>query len=239
MKNLIENPNEIDYEEFRKNPAFKNTSEQYIRLLYVSIQKAAMYVPKQEIPQSPNPLKLSKWFCKEISDYMAQIDAIEQECGVKCVCSKGCAHCCKQLIAISMSEFLAMQPILDNLPREKRLKLKEEAIKQNIILKENGIVTMCSTSNIDIYEYQKKYFDLQLKCPLLDENNSCLVYEVRPFNCSTYRNYGSPEDCKKDCSVHTVAKYDDWESVGLKRLYSARKPDRYIWILQDLLVRYL
>lgn len=79
------------------------------RLIFKSGMTAKNYKFEQEIPKRPNPLKLSKWLSKEIEEVEKQIDLIEEEFEVKCTCEKGCSACCRQLIALSMSECLAIK----------------------------------------------------------------------------------------------------------------------------------
>lgn len=49
----------------------------------------------------------------------------------------------------------------------------------------------------------KKYMKLRMPCSLLDENNSCRVYEVRPTSCWIYKNYGYKEDCDGKIAEHS------------------------------------
>ena len=104
------------------------------RLIFKSGMTAKDYKFEQEIPKRPNPLKLSKWLSKEIEEVEKQIDLIEEEFEVKCTCEKGCSACCRQLIALSMSECLAIKPYIENLSKDEREKLKRKVLEQCHIL---------------------------------------------------------------------------------------------------------
>ncbi len=196
-------------------------------LINTSSMKVQNYKFKQEIPKSPNPLKLSKWYSSETQEISEQIDMIENECNFHCSCSKGCSACCNQLIVVSSSEFLAMQVALENLSNNDKLHIKEIVNNQYRLLEDSNITNatiMSATNQAKMSEIQEAYFKLNLPCALLDENNECLIYSVRPTLCLTYRFYGDKNLCKTSFNLNESLKYDDWESAFLKRLFVARKP---------------
>lgn len=237
---LLKMPRDISLEELKKNPMLKGTSDKNIELIWRSAKRASSYVSSQEIPKEPNPLKLAKWYRKEIEEYTAEIDKVEKECDMECVCCKGCAACCKQLIAITSTEFVAMQVAIDNLPNNTRKSIKENVGEQCKKLIENGITNSEINKYISDHEaLQLKYFELDMKCPLLDENNACIIYDVRPFNCWTYRNYGSSKMCEQMALSDDAIKFDDWEHLGLERMLQARRPKAGLLILQFALNDYL
>ena len=205
-------------------------------ILY-SKKKSINFTPTQEIPKGPNPLKLSKWCANEISTFNNEIDKIESECAIQCTCTKSCSACCNQLIVLSSSEFLALQPALDNIVGPIK-KLLLEKTKQQCAVLENNNITNSSVTFAHSIERQQKiqeaYFNLNIPCPLLNENKECIVYPVRPTNCWTYRNYGDKSDCEASHSVPYSIKYDDWEEPYLKRLFNAKKPNK-IAVLQFML----
>ncbi|MGL5641570.1 MAG: YkgJ family cysteine cluster protein [Paraclostridium sp.] len=77
----------------------------------------------------------------------------------------GCGKCCMESVGINLIEFLNIYNYLEN---NKELK---------------GI---CLSKLMDYYflEYIKKS-----PCPFKDENNRCLIYEVRPLNCRIYGHW--------------------------------------------------
>lgn len=201
------------------------------RLIFKSGMTAKDYKFEQEIPKRPNPLKLSKWLSKEIEEVEKQIDLIEEEFEVKCTCEKGCSACCRQLIALSMSECLAIKPYIENLSKDEREKLKRKVLEQCHILEENNITNKVINTTRKEEVIQDKYFKLKMSCVFLDEENSCSIYKVRPSLCWSYRNYGDKADCEKDYDVESTIKYDDWEHRVFERILTARPPRNGLYVL--------
>ncbi|WP_026892379.1 hypothetical protein [Lacrimispora aerotolerans] len=179
----------------------------------------------QSIPNSPNPLLLSKWYAKEIEYCTAEIDKIEQSCGLNCSCSKGCSSCCRMLIGVTPVEALAFTNTLSNMEKTLLDRIKSTVAEQCIMLTNYGFpnnpLTVLNYLNQE-KEMQKKYFDLHLECPFLSFNKECLIYSVRPIPCWTYRYYGN----KKDCDMSTFPKdnilYSEFEKREIERLDIAK-----------------
>ena len=78
-------------------------------------------------------------------------------------CKAGCSFCCTFMgnIDILTLEGLVILEHITGLPKESQETLRKK-ISENMTLKKNG---------------QKP------PCPFLDENNTCLIYRVRPFSC--------------------------------------------------------
>lgn len=201
------------------------------KLILKSGMTARDYKFEQEIPKRPNPLKLSKWLSKDIEEVEKQIDLIEEEFKVKCTCEKGCSACCRQLIALSMSECVAIKPYIENLPKGEKDELKKKVLEQCDILTRHNI----TNKEINIARNEKilqdKYFKLSMPCVFLDEENSCLIYNVRPSLCWSYRNYGNKMECEKDYDVASTIKYGDWEHRVFERILIARPPKKGLYIL--------
>ncbi len=198
------------------------------RIIYDSFLVSKEAKRTELIPKSPNPLTLSKWYAEEIKWANSQIDFVEKKNDAICTCTKGCHACCRQVIMISSAEILAIKPYLAGLTREQRKALFSKTSEICKKLKENGI----DDSNI-LYlgeeaciNIQKRYFDLNIECPLLDKTGACSIYPVRPSLCWSYRNYGDPKECDKSYSVETTIKYEDWEKIIFDRLLIVKKPSR-------------
>lgn len=196
------------------------------KLIIESGMTAKEYKFEQEIPKRPNPLKLSKWLSYEIEEVGRQIDKLEEEFDVECTCTKGCASCCKQLIALSMSECLAMKPYIENLCAEEKNKLKKTILEQCEILEKHNITNKEINNMRNEKFLQNKYFNLNMTCAFLDNLNSCLIYKVRPSLCWSYRNYGNSLECEKNYDVESTIKYGDWEHRVFERILTARPPTR-------------
>lgn len=200
-------------------------------LILKSGMTAKNYKFEQEVPRRPNPLKLSKWLSKEIEEAERQIELIEEEFNVKCTCEKGCAACCRQLIGVCMSECLAIKPYIENLSKIEKDKLKKKVLEQCKILEKNYITNTTLNFARNEKNLQDKYFKLSMPCVFLDEQNSCMIYKVRPSLCWSYRNYGDRKACEKDYDVPSTIKYNDWEHRVFERILTARPPKKGLYIL--------
>lgn len=78
---------------------------------------------------------------------------------------KGCGNCCMESVGINLIEFINIYNYLQE---------KDELRKK------------CLSKVIDYYflEYIEKR-----PCPFKDENNRCLIYEVRPLNCRLFGHW--------------------------------------------------
>lgn len=200
-------------------------------LILKSGMTAKDYKFEQEVPRRPNPLMLSKWLSKEIEEVEKQINLLEEEFGLKCTCEKGCAACCRQLIALSMSECLAIKPYIENLPKDERENLKKRILEQCDILGEHGITNKAINTIRNEKLLQEQYFKLGMPCVFLDEENNCQIYKVRPSLCWSYRNYGDKAECEKKYDVASTIKYGDWEHRVFERILIARPPQKGLYVL--------
>lgn len=214
-------------------------------LLLSSSHVADSFVFPQEIPNSPNPLSLCKWYANEIKTVTEQIDILEQAHNTFTTCSKGCAACCHQLIAITYLEHLIIEFTLNNLPLDERTRIKETVYDQCNFLNNHGY-SQNSLSSLFISpekynKMQEEYFSFGLPCPLLTQNKTCSIYSLRPTLCWSYRNYGNTIQCTQTWEVPTTLKYDDWESKVAKRFYQIKRPSRKytLMILQFALLTML
>ncbi len=99
----------------------------------------------------------------------------------------GCGNCCMESVGINLIEFFNIYRYL-----ESRDELREKSIKRII-----------------------DYYFLELinknTCPFRDENNRCLIYEVRPLNCRLFGHW-KKEDYNKNLErvINQNKKYKDY-----------------------------
>lgn len=206
------------------------TKEELEKLILDSAIVSKNYCFVEDIPKAPNPLKLSKWYASEVLEISGEIDTLENNHNAICTCKKGCSECCSQLIAVNNPERVVIEFALQNLSKEIKVEIKEIVKSQCETLKENNFSRTSLDSLFMTKEkeqsLQKDFFSFKMKCPFLNNDLNCMIYEVRPTVCWSYRNYGNPEACKDNWDILTTLKYDDWEKRFLERLYVAKKPKR-------------
>jgi Fe-S-cluster containining protein len=182
-----------------------------------------------DIGNSPNPLALLKWYRECIKWATQNIDNVEKYCGARCTCSCGCNFCCKQAIAVSSTEMLMIKKYIFNFDKTTKNSIYKKCVTINKTLSANELTDdMLMKKPFEKYEklVQEKYFSLNLDCPLLGDNGACLIYEIRPDLCWSYRSYGDPQLCATSYDVDTTVKYDDWEGIVLNKLVNIKRPDR-------------
>lgn len=147
------------------------------------------------------------------------IDQVEREAGIQPSCVKGCNACCRQSILVTRFE---TDMILDYVNQHYdaetvaavRRRIEETAAKLDEAFghpPKNEFEMAAMFKNQD--KLKEQYFQLQLNCPMLNEQGECMVYPVRPAGCWSYRSYGNPADCDKDyyapqsITYASVAKY--------------------------------
>lgn len=134
------------------------------------------------------------------------IETAEKIDGLTCVCGKGCNACCCQLITVYPKEAEMIAEYLDTIVKGgKRERFKRKLNEQIELLASHGITAetvreISDKGGDDELSLKEMYVTLDIPCPLLTEEGTCMVYPVRPVSCWDYRCYGKPEDCKGQIS---------------------------------------
>lgn len=133
-----------------------------------------------------------------------RIDEFEELENRHCCCKKGCTYCCNQAIYLSPFEGKMLLASINKMTRneKKMIRLKAESILDAI--RENGIPMQLSPF-INEMANNEMYLKLNLPCPLLGEDGSCVVYKNRPLTCQSFRNYGVPLECKGKISQNSYS----------------------------------
>lgn len=204
------------------------------KLILDSGYTAHDYVFKNDLASSNNSVGLSKWLSKEIEEIDECINNLEAKNGLKCVCKKGCAECCKQLIVVLSSEIIAYDSFIRKLDENTQNIIKKRTYEACELLEKHGISNHRVQGYISKSEeekFQNEYFELDIPCIFLDSDNSCIVHAIRPSLCWSYREYYNADKCKQSCFSDTGLKFDDWEKVFTDRLIKIRKPHKGLMIL--------
>lgn len=188
-------------------------------------EKAAALAIPEPLQHKPNQLALMKWYQKQVVWAEGQIDSLESDFKLKSSCTPGCSACCRQMIWAARAEVDIIKAYLNNQPAETVKNILEQCSRQaEILLDEFGTVTM-GPMTFNAPETRQRYFALNLKCPLLNDEGLCAIYPVRPSNCWAFRSYGPPEECQNNMAPPCAIHYRDIERlVVVDNLYKAKKP---------------
>lgn len=142
-----------------------------------------------------------------------EINRVEKRFEISSSCQKGCAACCYQPIYITEIE-------ADFIIQE--IQKMSDKDKENVRVQAKNIMAQIRKKNIpyklspkdDENKNDLEYLQLKLKCPLLNEKNECMTYNVRPQACYIYRNYGNPKDCIDEIAPHSY-NYQEYSKIGI------------------------
>ena len=111
--------------------------------------------------------------------------------GVTPTCAKGCSACCRiQPVPVAPAEAYDLALLVAELPEPRRSRVLSrfaECVRQ---LEAAGLTRVYlegrrASSTAEAQANARKYLDLGLVCPFL-EDDSCSIYERRPFTCREY-----------------------------------------------------
>ena len=135
-------------------------------------------------------------------------------------CSDGCAACCFHWVEDVNSfecEIIAeyircnfpdkINTILKTIKKDEKLIVELERIT-NIKMDEAEKELRENNSEFDnIDVLLSSFYQFKRPCPLLDKNNRCIVYPVRPLTCRIYLSFSDPVKCEpeyiNESEIHT------------------------------------
>lgn len=135
---------------------------------------------------------------KELGAVYAQFDRKSRETpkpqGMPVSCKRGCAGCCKQLVAVTLAEADLIYRRHRALVRSRMLTLSDQVDEIESIPRDE--------SNGDALSERKLrevlangWWAKQLNCVFLNERNECMIYEERPLACRQHVVFSDPALC--------------------------------------------
>ncbi len=118
-------------------------------------------------------------------------------------CRKGCSDCCNAAFDISLAEAYLLKRKFSILGRKTRKEILKKAKKAQKIWEANASSDMDAISK------------LRIPCPLLNSDEECFLYEVRPVNC---RTYGVPTEINGSGHVCALSGFQAGRSYPTIRL---------------------
>lgn len=149
------------------------------------------------LSRDPGLRTLTQWYSNEILSFSNRMNDFERQNRMVSSCKKGCVECCRQAIYISPAEYdiLKYNIVSLNLNVKKQIKYKSKAICNRIRYTTIPMKFSRAMTSKEQRSINKQYFEKNLMCPLVGENNQCLIYPIRPLVCFTYRSYGDRAEC--------------------------------------------
>lgn len=169
----------------------------------------AVFGPGREIVCRIDPPPGRVAFVDILPDVFAVSDALiaqavgqAAESGRTVTCAKGCALCCRHLVAVSDHEAVLAAHMVGLLEDRTQTRIRQ-AFQANVArLQDRGLLAEILDSHANdfanrdrIVAVQRRYWELQLPCPFLIEE-ACAIYPYRPLLCRQYLATSSPEHCQ-------------------------------------------
>lgn len=106
-------------------------------------------------------------------------------------CTRGCAACCRHLIPVAPAEARALHELVAELPGPTREAVLASCADARRRLGEAGLLARLgdTTWNDDEEAYAalaSAYLALDIACPFLDAESSCMIHPDRPIVCREY-----------------------------------------------------
>lgn len=142
----------------------------------------------------------------------------------QCVsCRPGCSDCCNALFDLSLVEAIYLNNAFMKkyeYGSERSLVLERASHQDRQLTKLKRDLFKAEKNGEDAEKIMNIAAHARSRCPLLDENDHCLLYEVRPITC---RLYGIPLAIGKSSHVCGFSKFDKGESYPTVQLAKIQK----------------
>jgi Fe-S-cluster containining protein len=135
-------------------------------------------------------------FFEKYQALLAEVDAVFAKVGKACpeavTCAEGCSDCCHALFDISLVEALYLNAAFNErfpkgLSRERILDLADASDRAHYKLKRKAV--KAGEKGVSTETILADLARERIRCPLLGDDDRCLLYDCRPVTC---RLYGVP-----------------------------------------------
>lgn len=145
--------------------------------------------------------KLSGLVRKAYDDYdgmMAQFLAQTGHTGDRIPCKEGCAHCCDQVVLLTVPEAFeiairypeVVEDVRNELERHEELS-RQLGITERVV----NIFDRSAAADAERTAYLDRWFEARIPCAFLDpESKRCRIYASRPLNCRSYFVHDQPAE---------------------------------------------
>jgi Fe-S-cluster containining protein len=154
-----------------------------------------MASPKMKAKRLVRRLRLFQEDANKLSKKIGSLDEV--------TCTRGCHHCCYQMVALTLPEAVAMlDKSGDRWWRENQAEIESRAM-------------LWLSNTMD----RRKWMGSKRPCIFL-KDGECSVYRVRPFACATYAVVTDPDLCSPDNPGSQVGIVDVDDAANKYAMYS-------------------
>lgn len=179
-------------------------------------------------------LDLSPFF-EEYAQMAAEMDEVfnrvQASCPDEVTCELGCCDCCYAMFDLTLVEAMALnQAFRTQLPQEVQKAVLEEADvidRKTFQIKRRAFKER--QKGVEAETILKEIGKERVRCPLLSQDNTCLLYEHRPLTC---RLYGLPMSVGGE--VHTCTRSNFVHGQKYPTVFMDKIQDRLLDLSQRL-----
>ena len=169
--------------------------------------QTASWATKSTLTVPGAPAALETWlpFLQALASQVSQsANDGAAKAGRPVSCAKGCAACCRQLVAISLVEARALALMVAAMPPQRQRELRARFAAALTRLEESGLLGAghsAPSAEFPLAETEQQrlaaaWFSLQIACPFL-EDEACGIYEDRPLVCREHQVTSPPAACSR------------------------------------------
>ncbi|CAN2041643.1 Zinc- or iron-chelating domain-containing protein [Candidatus Magnetomoraceae bacterium gMMP-15] len=169
-------------------------------------------------------LDFTKFF-KKYEGMVAQVDSVFEHVKKNypdCVkCEVKCSDCCHALFDLSLIEAMYINhhfnQMFEGQTRSKILEKADSADRKIHVIKRRAFKKSQSGTEDEIFKDIAKE---KVRCPLLNDNDQCDMYEYRPITCRLYGIPTSIGDRAHTCGLSGFNKGKSYPTVKLDKIYN-------------------
>ncbi len=151
------------------------------------------------VPGEPGPARAILPALRTLVDSQTPaFHAASAAVGKPVTCKRGCAACCRQIIAVSDVEAHALARLVEAMPAPRRARVEARFADAERRMLEwrplDRLMPLEPLSDDDFRLRAREHYRLGLACPFL-EDESCSIYADRPMVCREYDVVSPPSVC--------------------------------------------
>lgn len=152
----------------------------------------------------------------------AVFDRVKKEYPKEVFCREKCSDCCYAIFDLTLIEALYLKnKFLENFSGKTKNEIIEIADKTDralVKLKRDAYKQV--KNGVDQLEIVGQMSQERVRCPLLGENNLCLIYEHRPITCRVYGIPTSTAGSSHICGRTNFVQGEPYPTLNMDKIYS-------------------
>ncbi len=159
-------------------------------------------VLRGKVAVTRGPMRLAglvRTTCGLTDALVAHAIELEEQAGRTISCRAGCAACCRYMVPVSPAEALHLMDVIESLEPDRRRSVLEKFDEIVGVLEQHEMIAELldpPPTDEPVLPIARRYFELQLACPLLADE-SCVLHTERPIACRHCNTTSPPAACSR------------------------------------------